>query len=116
MEEKTLFNISLICALIGILIILFISERKEISDSNISSISKNHLDKEVKVKGYVTTSTNLPGIFILDLQDNTGNITVVIFKEDENIDIKNGQVLEVTGIVKEYKNNLEVEASSVKIL
>ena len=116
MEEKTLFNISLVCALVGTLIILFISENKDISDSNIADISKNDLNKEMKIKGYITLSKNLLGILILNVQDNTGNITVVAFKEDEDINLKTGQVIEVIGIVKEFKDSLEIEASKIRII
>ncbi len=116
MEEKTLFNIALICALLGVLIILFVSESKNISDSNIADISSKDLDKEVKIKGYVILSRNLPGILILNIKDNTGNITVVAFKEDKDISINTSQVVEIIGTVKEYEGSLEIEASTINII
>ena len=114
MQEKALLKIAMVCSLIGIFIILVIVERLEISESNISSINKNDLDEKVKIKGYINFVRETPGLLILNIQDDTGNITAIVFKED-NMNLNKGDLIEIYGLVKEYKGNLEIEADSIKL-
>jgi len=82
MKEENLLKISLICSLFGILIILFIAENTNLPNSNIANLTKNQIDTKVSVSGSVNYITETPGLIILNVGDNTGNITVIIFKED----------------------------------
>ena len=55
MDEKFLFKISLLCSLLGIFIILLIVERLDVGEFSIDSVNLSLVDKEVKVKGYITS-------------------------------------------------------------
>ncbi len=114
MQEKTLFKLSLICSLIGIFIILIINESYNLSYSNISLIDNSSIGKPVKVQGFIYSISNSPGILIMNIQDKTSNITVIAFKE-EDINLQKNDLIEVSGIVKEYNNKLEIEAKEIKI-
>ena len=50
----------------------------------------------------------------MNIQDKTSNITVIAFKEDE-INLQKNDLIEVLGIVKKYKDKLEIEAKEIKI-
>jgi len=115
MQESTLFKISLSLSLIGILILLLKKKKKDLSSSNISEIINSSIEKEVKIKGIVTKITNTPGLLILNIKDNTAEIKAIAFKEKE-IEINKNDIIELQGIVKKYKNELEIEASLIKIL
>jgi RecJ-like exonuclease len=115
MNEKTLLKISLIASLIGILILLIILDKIDISDSNINLINKTLIDKQVKIKGEVTRITETPGLYILNIKDNTGNIDIIIFKENK-IDLEKGNIIQVEGQVTEYQNKIELIAKKVVIL
>ena len=114
MHEKTLFKLSLICSLVGIFIILVINESYNLSYSNISLIDNSSIGKTVKVQGFITSVSNSPGILIMNIQDKTSNITVIAFKEEE-INLQKNDLIEVSGIVKEYKDKLEIEAKEIKV-
>jgi DNA/RNA endonuclease YhcR with UshA esterase domain len=114
MKEKTLYNISLITFLIGLFTILIITEKIDISDSAISSLNNSLEGKKVKVKGYTTRVTQLENFLILNLKDQTGEITVVAFP-GKNITITKDSILEVEGELTIYKNKTEIEASQIKI-
>jgi len=45
MEEKSLLRLALICSLVGIIALFFISERIEIKEKNINEINKDILEK-----------------------------------------------------------------------
>jgi len=114
MKDSTLLKISLCCSLLGILIILFIVENIEIPESNISNITKADLEKTVLISGRINYITETPGLFIIMLGDQTGNITAIVFKE-ENISLEKGQIIQVEGQVIEYQNKLEIQAELIKI-
>lgn len=114
MNDSSLFKLSLICSLIGIFILIIISERIDISQSNISNITKNDIDKTVKIKGYITRLTETPGLYIMNIKDSTAEITTIVFKEDK-INITRGSLVEVEGKVKEYNEILEINAELIKV-
>ena len=114
MQAKTLLKLSLIISVIGIFTLLLIIEKIEIKNSDISNISNYSLDQKVKVKGFISSVKNLPGILILTLRDNSGEITVIVFKEEE-IELKKDMLIEVEGTLKEYKGKLEIEADKIKV-
>jgi len=115
MQEKTLLKISLITSLIGILILLLILDKIDVSDSNINLINKTSLDEQVKIKGEITRITETPGLYILNIKDNTGNIDIIIFKEDK-IDLEKGSIIQVEGQVTEYQSKIEIIAKKIIIL
>jgi len=114
MKEETLFKISLICSLLGVLIILYISENTEIPSSNISNITDKDIETKVTIIGLVNSVKETPGLIILNVGDKTGNITVIAFKE-ENITIEKGRIIEIEGKVVEYNKQLEIQADSIII-
>ena len=115
MDDNTLYKICLISALIGIFLILVIANKIEIKGSDIGNISEKNLNEKVKVKGYVTFFKETPGLYIMDIKDNTGNITVLAFK-DEKINITKNSIIVVEGSLTKYDNELEINADIIRIL
>lgn len=115
MEEKNLFKIALFCSLIGLFIILLISEKIELKFYKISEINPSLIDKEIKTQGQIILIKETSGLYILKIKDNINYIDVVIFKEDKiNLEIDN--YIEVQGKVVEYRNKLEIQTNNIKIL
>ena len=115
MDEKVLLKIATICSLIGILLLMVTAEKVSLEDSKIGAINNETRGQEVIVKGKITAIRDTPAIIILTLKDNTGAIKVVIFKDEKDITLKRNDIVEVTGLVKEYRNENEIEADLVKI-
>ena len=115
MKEKTLLKISLITSLVGILILLVILDKIDVSDSNINAINKTFLDKQVKIKGEITRITETPGLYIMNVKDNTGDIDVIVFKE-EKLELEKGNIIQIEGQVTEYQGKLEIIAKKIVIL
>lgn len=114
MDEKTLLKVALFCSLMGILILIIISERITIPTHTINTINKTLIDKEIKINGEITTIKETPGLLILTVQDSTGKITVIIF--DKEITINKGDHVEIQGTVTEYKNILEIDAKIIRLI
>ena len=112
MKEKDLLKVSLIFSLIGILILFYLTYTIEPKSYNIDSLSRDNLDEVVKIKGVIESYSETPGLYLITLNDNTGKITIVVFK-DEKIELQEGINLEVIGQVVEYENKLEVIAKEI---
>ena len=115
MDERILLKISLITSLVGILVLLIILEKIDVSDSNISAIDKNLSEKQVKIKGEITRIRETPAFSMINVKDNTENIDVIVFKE-ESLELKEGDIIQVEGQVTEYQGKLEILAKRIVIL
>lgn len=112
MNQRIIFKSALCLSLAGMLLLFIYTENAQLKTTNISEIAKKHIDKYVKVQGQVTRVTDLPVILIFNLKDQTGEITIIIFKE-EKINIKQNNFLQVEGKVTEYKGQLEIQAEKI---
>jgi DNA/RNA endonuclease YhcR with UshA esterase domain len=112
MDERKLLTTALICSLIGIFIILSISENISPKKYNIINITKETLNKQVILTGTISKIKTTDELTILTLKDNTGEITVVIF--DKNLNLEPNKKITVEGKVIEYKGTLEIQASRIK--
>jgi len=114
MENKILLEIAIICSLVGILLLIFISEKIETPEKDIVNITKENLEEQVKITGTITKITETPGLYILTIKDSTGEITAILYKSEE-ISLEKGQVVTIEGSILEYKGQLEIEIDSIKI-
>ena len=114
MEEKILLKVAIICSLLGILILFLVDETISLKESKIESIDESKLDQSVKVKGIVNNFRIIKSLKLFELKDETGKIKVISF--DKDLELTNGALIEVEGRVTEYRNELEIEASKIKVL
>lgn len=113
MQDKYILKIALVFCIVGVFIVLVISQG--VPDYvNISNVSYHSMDQDVRVKGRIASFRDLPSTLLINLKDNTGMITVIAFKK-ENVTLKEGDIIEVYGTVTEYKNQLELEAKQIRI-
>ena len=113
MEDETLFRLALIVSMTGILLLFIISDTIKINKYNIKELTKDEIEKTVIIRGEITRITETPGLIILNLQDSTGEITGIMFK-DETVNISIGSNVEVQGKVREYKKRLEIEVEQLR--
>ncbi|MBS3150346.1 hypothetical protein J4425_00875 [Candidatus Woesearchaeota archaeon] len=112
MNEKQLLSVSFIFSLIGILIILLISYVFQPELYKISELSKENVDEIVRVKGNIESFYETPGLYLINLVDDSARITVVVFKENE-MNLVEGELIEVKGSVVEYGDEIEIIAKEV---
>lgn len=113
--EKNLLRTALVCSIIGIFIILSISENIEIKNLNIAEITKEKLEETVKITGEIISKTDTEDLIIMNVKDSTGEMTVITFKSDD-IKLEKNQLVEIQGEVIDYKGKIEIEASRIIIL
>lgn len=112
MNERDLVKVSLIFSLIGILSLFYLTYNIETEIYDISSLNKDNLEKTVRIKGIVESYAETPGLYLITLKDDTGKITVVVFK-DEELQLQKDMTLEVTGDLVEYKDGLEIISKQI---
>ncbi len=115
MKEKTLIKLSFITSIIGIVLLLFIMDKIELSKSNISNLTQNDIDKKIKIKAELLRITETPGLYLLNVKDFSGEISVVVFK-DESINLTKGDILEIEGQITSYKDKIEIIAKKIIVL
>ena len=116
MKEKNLLKIALICSVVGILILFIVSQNISVEEKTISRITFEDMDKKVKIKGFVENVIDTEKVVIINVVQPQ-NMDVVLFKEEnETIDVKKDDLIEVIGKVEEYKGELEVIGQRVRVI
>ena len=115
MEDKILIKLCILSAIIGLVLLIIISDKIELPSSNISSLTKQDINKAIKIRGTITQSTNKGTVSTIFLQDKTGSIEAVLFKPS-NLILKKGSFIEIEGKVSLYNEKLQITAERVKIL
>ena len=116
MEEKTLLTIAVICAILGIIVLFFISGSLEVKESSITKISDGESEGEAVLKGTINRFTETEKVVILDLTVQE-DITVVMFKQDNApIVLKKGEKIEVRGRTEEYEGRQEIIAEEARVV
>lgn len=103
-------KLALITSLIGVFLLIILSQYLEPKIRPISEISKSEIGNFVKVSGKVSNIKQTK-ITTFDLSDKTGEIDIVSF---DKINISNNQDLEIIGKVNTYYNSLQIEAREIK--
>lgn len=111
MEEKTLVKVSLIVGLLGVLLLHFISSGMELKAVN--GLEEFEEEEEVKIAGVVGKAVEKDEVVFLDiLNEKIEKVDVVLFK-DKNISLSEGDYVEISGTVEEYKGEKEVIGNKV---
>lgn len=114
MKENTLLKIALICSLVGLIALYFASTKIEVKDYRPGLLNKNVGD-DVKLNGIVTKITDRGDVVFIDVSQQNP-ITVVLFTDDDNLKLKNGDNIEVMGEVQEYNGKNEIIAEKIRVI
>ena len=114
MKENTLLKLAIICALIGLIVLYFISTRININEYKPSVLNKN-IGDDVKLQGIITKITDNSDVAFVEV-NYQNPVTVVLFKNNEDLSLNSGDNIEIIGKVQEYKGKEEIIASKVRII
>jgi aspartyl/asparaginyl-tRNA synthetase len=113
MKETTLLKIALICSLIGLIALYFISTKIEVKDYK--PILNKNIGEDVKLIGIVTKITDKGNVVFIEVNQQNP-ITVVLFTEDDNLKLNSGDNVEVIGEVQEYNGKNEIIAQKIRVI
>ena len=113
MKENMLLKIALICSLAGLIILYFISTKIEVKDYK--PILNKNIGDDVKLNGIVTKITDKGKVVFIEVNQQSP-ITVVLFTDDNNLTLKNGENIDVVGEVQEYNGKNEIIAQKIMVI
>ncbi len=129
MKDRYMFKIALATSIIGIVGMMIFAGQITPKHPNINEINPGMLDEEITIEGVVDNIKESPKsqTYFLDVTDNTGKISVVIFKrnakdiENNNLTIfhLNKKRIKILGTVTEYNGRMELilkDAKSLEII
>lgn len=110
--ENNLFKISLLISLIGIFLLLVLSNILEPKIIDISKINNPIIGEAVKIQGQIFNIREYPdsNFQVISIKDETGKVDVTT---DRILNLTNNQEIIVIGVVKEYKEFLQVQANRI---
>ena len=106
-------RISLITSFIGVIALLVLSQFIEPRTVQIRDIDERMIGQTISVYGNITSIRILDNMELLTLKslEDESEITIVVFGKAE---IANG-IVNIKGKVKEYHNQLEIEATEIRM-
>lgn len=112
MEDKSLLKAALVCSMVGVTALFFISEFMDVEESGIGDIGINNVDNNVKVIGTVSNVVDTETTMVMDVLQSQ-EIKVVVFKE-EDFKLKRGDFVEVLGKVQDNNGKLEIIGDRIR--
>ncbi|MBI4980183.1 hypothetical protein HZC30_01330 [Candidatus Woesearchaeota archaeon] len=111
MEEKTIYKVSLVLIVVGLIILGFYVDQLEFKAvANLDEVGNTEL---VKLSGEVTKVTTRDKVIFLEVEGcKTEKNTVIIFDSEQQF-LQEGDSVEITGAVEEYNGKKELIASKV---
>ena len=114
MKEKTLLKIALIISILGLLLLVILSQLIKIGESPIAKITKEKLEEDVKLTGKIIKISETNNTIFLQIQSQD-RIAVIVFK-NRDVDLRQNDIVEIEGTVEDYQGNLEIIANKVRVI
>ena len=114
MKETLLLKIALICSLVGLVALFFISQRIELKDYKPDFLNKN-IGDDVKLSGKITKITDRGSVVFIELNQQVP-ISVVIFTDKDFTNLNKDDFVEIEGKVQEYNGKNEIIAQKIRVI
>ena len=114
MKETTLLKVALICSLVGLVALYFISERIELKDYKPNFLNNKNIGDSVKFSGKITKITNGNNVVFIELIQQVP-VSVVVFT-DKNLNLNEKDIVNISGKVQEYNGKEEIIADEIKTI
>ncbi len=116
MKEKTILKVALIVALVGIIALIGLSLTTEFEEINLAQIEGEGVGNDIKLMGRISNVQELDKLttFTISQQEY---LSVIRFKNNnQDLDIKEGDTVEIIGEVSEYQDKEQVIANRIRVL
>ena len=112
MKESVILKIALIFSLIGLIMLYFISDN--IGVKEYSARINSDIGEDVKLKGVVKSIRKGNNTAFIEIEQNLP-LGIVLF-ENKNINLTQGDFVEVIGEVQDYNGKEEVIANRIRVV
>ena len=114
MKETTLLKIALICSLVGLVALYFISGRIELKDYKPNYLNNKNIGDDVKLSGKIMKITDKGNVVFIDVEQNFP-VSVVVFT-DKVVNLNENDFVEISGKIQEYNGKEEIIADKIKVI
>ncbi len=113
MNEKTLVTWSAVTTIVGLLLLFFFAE--EVPVQKVENLEDFSPQEVVRLEGVINKVTKKENVFFLEVAGiRRENQQVIIFPK-EDLYLKPGNIVEITGLVEEYHGQKELIASTIVV-
>ena len=113
MKETTLLKLALICSLVGLFVLFFISAKIEVKDYKPNILNGNAGD-DVKLTGTIAKISDKGDVAFIEVIQKIP-VSVVVFKDKNNLKLKSNDSIEVYGKIQEYNGKNEIIADKIRV-
>ncbi len=106
-----LLKISFTITILGILLLLFITNLTTSKQISINQITNQYLNKQIKINATITQIQNKPSFQIITLTDSTGKIQAILPLTSNNLSINQNIIL--IGTLTQYKNSFQIQTNKI---
>ena len=103
-------KITLSISLLGILILLILTNILPYPQITIKDITLNHLNKKLSTSGTITKIQNYDNFQILTITQNSFSIDILL---DQKINLTRNQEIQIKGRLEKYKDKLQIRAETM---
>ena len=114
MKETVLLKIALVCSFVGLFILYFISAKIEVKDYKPNFLN-NNVGDDVKLTGTIAKISDKSDVAFVEIIQKVP-VSVVVFKDKNNLKLKSNDSIEVYGKVQEYNGKNEIIAQRIRII
>ena len=114
MKETTLLKIALICSIIGLVSLYFISTKIDAKDYKPGLLNKN-IGDDVKLKGTVTKINDKGDVVFIEVNQQNP-VDIVLFTGEDSLRVVEGDNVEVLGEIQEYNGREEIIAQTIRVI
>jgi len=112
MKESTLLKLALICSLMGLILLYFVSQIIGIEEVNVEKITHGDVGGVVKIMGDIKSVRVVNNITFLKIE-KPEIFEVVLFK---SLNLTEGDYVEVIGEIEEYKGKREIIGNAIRVI
>src|SRR3989338_8491728 len=115
MKETLLLKIALICSLVGLVALFFISQKIELKDYKPNFLNNKNVGDSVNLSGKISKVTAGNNVVFIELIQQVP-VSVVVFTDNDFTNLNKDDFVEIEGKVQEYNGKEEIIADKIRII
>ena len=114
MQERKMLKVSVVMTVIGLIFLYFYAQEVDLKE--VQKVDEGMVDETIKLFGQIKKINIAEKATFIELTnvEKIGDTKVVLFSEEE-LFLKEGDYVEISGKVEEYNNQQEIIANKIVI-
>lgn len=111
-------KILLLSSLIGIILLLFLSQQITPKNQNISELNESQLEQRIKITGNLIEARAYSNntFHIIEIQDSTGAISVIFNTKSKELNLNYSKNYSIIGKLERYNKTIQINAEKISLV